>query len=306
MITCYVPSSCREITKENIGSFIPCKEIKDLVIKERNMPLMIGLDAFTGYSIDNLILQGDIGNIDKSAFEGCKILNVVFKGGLIAKVGERSFQGNRLTSKAISRINAHVIADVAKDAFYCQELPLKTIWSSNVSIEDWKGAIEESYMPNYIEDGTIDEDMTVDEFIEEYSDDCYEYAQQCNANYLDDERANLHIQVKGDIIVIATLGLWDGRRSGYHISKSKWISDCLYGGCNEDMEWFVQGDDLIGTGHHHDGTNHYLYREIRPTLSKKRVNEFLELLSNKELTINDDLSEYTRPLGKYIAKVYGW
>lgn len=50
---------------------------------------------------------------------------------------------------------------------------------------------------------------------------------ETNANYLDDERANLDIPVDGDILVICDLGLWDGRHSGYTLIPDGSLSDCL-------------------------------------------------------------------------------
>ena len=41
-----------------------------------------------------------------------------------------------------------------------------------------------------------------------------------NADYLDDERINLNIQLNEPIIVIADLGLWDGRHQGFKMIES--------------------------------------------------------------------------------------
>ena len=38
---------------------------------------------------------------------------------------------------------------------------------------------------------------------------------EINNRYLDDERVNLNIQLDQPILVIADLGLWNGRRTGY-------------------------------------------------------------------------------------------
>ena len=53
---------------------------------------------------------------------------------------------------------------------------------------------------------------------------------ETNADYLSDERVNLNIQLSQPILVIADLGLWNGRRMGYKEIPSGNIRDCLSGG----------------------------------------------------------------------------
>lgn len=119
------------------------------------------------------------------------------------------------------------------------------IWSDlNLDYEDWREFLEEEY-PGRTED--------------EYRLLMYEL----NADYLDDERSNLNIQLSMPILVCADLGLWNGRKTGYKMIDSGNIRDCLLDGCDYN-EWFVdQKGDLRCTAVYHDGTNHYLYRAVR-------------------------------------------
>ena len=53
------------------------------------------------------------------------------------------------------------------------------------------------------------------EYPELPEDERYYKMLDLNDSYLDDERANLNIQLSQPILVIADLGLWNGRRTGY-------------------------------------------------------------------------------------------
>lgn len=67
------------------------------------------------------------------------------------------------------------------------------IWSDiHLDYEDWRDNLEAEYP-----------DMTEDER--------YQIMLETNRDYLDDERINLNIQLNEPILVIADLGLWNGR-----------------------------------------------------------------------------------------------
>ena len=86
------------------------------------------------------------------------------------------------------------------------------IWSDiHLNLDDWREDIIEDY-PEYKDS---EERLT-------------ELMYERNAEYLDDERINLDYIFSKPIIVIADLGLWYGRRSGYRIIESGNLSDCLY------------------------------------------------------------------------------
>ena len=123
------------------------------------------------------------------------------------------------------------------------------IWSDvYLHYEDWRKDLEADYP-----------DMTEDERIS--------LMYEINDEYLDDERSNLNIQLPREIIVIGDLGLWHGRLKGYKMIESGNVKDCLFSDC-EYNEWFVdKSGDLRCNAYHHDGTNHYLYRAIKPHAS---------------------------------------
>ena len=107
------------------------------------------------------------------------------------------------------------------------------------------------------------------------------------------------------ILVIANLGLWYGRRSGYKEILSGNIRDCLYSDCDYNT-WFVdrQGD-LRCDAYHHDGTNHYLYRAWKEGTTEEQMDRLKNKLYEGTAT-RADITRVTRRLGDEIGKVYGW
>ena len=70
------------------------------------------------------------------------------------------------------------------------------IWSDHdLDYEDWRADLE-------------------DEFPDLTEEERYTMMYERNADYLEDERVNLNIQLGQPILVIGDLGLWYGRRSG--------------------------------------------------------------------------------------------
>ena len=163
------------------------------------------------------------------------------------------------------------------------------IWSNYaLDYEDWKDDLEAEY-PDLSEN------------------DRMALMYEINSDYLDDERANLNIQLGQPILVIADLGLWTGRRIGYKEIESGNIRDCLYS--DRDIEystWFVDKlGDLRCEAIHHDGTNHLLYRTYKPGVRESQIDLLKEKLYYGTAT-RADITRITRRLGDEIGKVYGW
>ena len=163
-----------------------------------------------------------------------------------------------------------------------------------------KGLIWTDYYQNF-EDWEAD---LREEYPECSEDELYQKMQELNAQYLDDERLNLSIELDEDILVIADLGLWNGKHQGYKEIGSN-IKNCLSSDCDYNT-WYVDGYlNLRCEAIHHDGRNHYLYREWKPgtTAVQKEVLKW-KLYTGKATT--KDISRYTRKLGDRVAAVYGW
>jgi len=128
---------------------------------------------------------------------------------------------------------------------------------------------------------------------------------EINGNYLDDERANLNIQLSQPILVIADLGRWNGRFPGYKEIPSGKISDCLYGDTDYST-WFVdKNGDMRCEAIHHDGTNFYLYRTYKDGATEAQIDRLKEKIYNGTAT-RADITRVTRRLGDEIGRVYGW
>ena len=79
-------------------------------------------------------------------------------------------------------------------------------------------------------------------FEEDYSDASeekkYQLMSDLNAEYLEDERREMDVQVGTPIIVIADIGRWDGRHTGYREIESGCLKDCLYTEL-DGVTWYV-------------------------------------------------------------------
>lgn len=160
------------------------------------------------------------------------------------------------------------------------------IWNNTPDFDDWKDDLESEY-PDCSERELID------------------LMYDTNNSYLEDERMNLNVDLPQNILVIADLGLWDGRRQGYKQLGNN-LSQC-FSVCQHDFqEYFVdESGDLCATDVHHDGTNHYTFRMYRKGVTEKQI----ETLKDKIYAGTAewaDIVKVTRRLGDYAAKVYEW
>ena len=166
-----------------------------------------------------------------------------------------------------------------------------TIWSNGFeAIEELKEDIRQNYDQYNLEP---DDEQAF-----------WNLAYELSTEYLEDERVNLDCVITTDIILFADLGLWDGRRKGYRFLPSNNLKDVLNVCCGDYIDWYVDDNgEMIITDCHHDGTNRYIVRAVR-NLSGKQIDNFYYKL-NHGFT-DKDMKHYTRRLGDYPAKVYGW
>mgnify|MGYP001059427479 CR=1 FL=1 len=135
----------------------------------------------------------------------------------------------------------------------------------------------------------------------------HEFLYEDNGDMFDCEVSNLSYaeETAGEIIAIADMGLWNGRRTGYKLLDSRKVSDCLTKITHYDFNEFYVDEhgELRSTHVHHDGTNKVLYRSLKPELTYEQVDEFTSLLYyGKEV----DIDKYTDKVGTLVAKYYGW
>ena len=137
-------------------------------------------------------------------------------------------------------------------------------------------------------------------------DHAWDQACEVNADALDDEKRNLDIDVGEEIIIIADLGLWDGRHQAYKLLNSTNIADCLSGTCGDYITWFVDDrGDLMCRDIHHDGTNLYTYRAWKPEITHAQRSYFMQKVAIGKAT-RKDITRYTQRIGDKVANEYGW
>jgi len=154
------------------------------------------------------------------------------------------------------------------------------IWTNDIDFEkDWKDDLLEEY-PDASE--------------EELRDLAYEI----NEDYFNDEKINLNKELHRPIVVFADLGLWYGRRSAYKFLKGTNLNNCLGGTCGDYITWYTEDGELMCKDIHHDGTNYYTYRVLKPDITEYEFEE--EYYDNKNA-----VEEMTEPLGRYVEEIYG-
>lgn len=159
---------------------------------------------------------------------------------------------------------------------------VKTIWNSDINMDGWKDFCEEEYP--------------------EYTDESFLYERCClmNDQYFEDEKINLNKQLENNIIILANIGLWNGRKFGYKIVGSN-LNSIFDIGPFDDAHWYYDRYNVRCTEHHHDGTNYYVFREL-----KKPEYEDIVCRKQYEGTLTSkDITRYTRSLVPYIKKIYG-
>lgn len=166
----------------------------------------------------------------------------------------------------------------------------RIIWSNmNINPDDWKDVYKEIAEGNGWDEDTDDEN------------NLWNYIDEELDRWIDDERMNLDVPTDGRILVIADLGLWNGRRQGCKIidGNVKNIFDV-----SEDYnEYYSDGYNIRADCMHHDGCNHIEYRVIR---EDRNIRNLLDAIYNGEKITRKKLNYYTKSLEPYVAKVYGW
>ena len=160
---------------------------------------------------------------------------------------------------------------------------IRTIWNSEINIDDWKDFIKEEYS--------------------DYTNECflYERCSEMNYEYLGDEKMNLNKQLNNNIIILADLGLWNGRKSAYKIVDTN-LNSIFDIGNFDDAHWYADRHNIRCTEHHHDGTNYYLFREFKKP-------EYKEIVCSKQYNgtlTSKDITRYTRSLRPYVTEIYVW
>ena len=166
------------------------------------------------------------------------------------------------------------------------------------------------FIKNFIEKAEASiTDEEVDKFIDSNYDEAYDYVAELNNTYLENDKEQLNIFTEGTILCIEACERWSGIVYGVEEVKGNNISDCLQSRIrsNEGMDFYVNKEtmELCQREYHHDGTNCYVYREVKDTATEQDIDEFLDKVRSGSFT-QEDLDKVTKSMGEYIQKVYGF
>ena len=118
-----------------------------------------------------------------------------------------------------------------------------------------------------------------------------------------DEKDNLSMPC-GQIIAIADLGTWKGRISAYKLSN-KHNLNAIFAmlGDGDDVEIYVEGNDVKATVIHHEGVNYITFREVR---DGRNIKKLTNKIYYQEPISRQMISAYTKCLSDKVKQVYGW
>lgn len=119
----------------------------------------------------------------------------------------------------------------------------------------------------------------------------------------EDQLCILNVKTEGNIIAIANMGLWHGRRLGYKILDKNNLKEVLCCGNEDYNHLYYDGFNVYKKAIHHDGTNLIMFREVRPDVN---IEKLCDKIYNNEEISNATLNRYTRSLRRYVKNIYGW
>ena len=127
-------------------------------------------------------------------------------------------------------------------------------------------------------------------------------------SYLDSEyqriKGLLDKELPEKVVVIADIGLWDGRRNAYKEYDNN-LSSCLnfFGDCYL-AEFFLKDEDVMSKQSHHDGTHYAVYRVYKKGRADEGHNAIHARIMKGEYP-EEEIEKYTKPLGKKVRKALG-
>ena len=134
--------------------------------------------------------------------------------------------------------------------------------------------------------------------------DINSYIEQDYSDWYSNEFENLDRETECQIIAIANLGLWNGRKSYYKVMNSNLNS--VLDSCGGDyLKVYTDRHDVKSVAVHHDGVNYITYRMLKPNLTELQIDNFMNKLASGVFT-KKDISRYTTSLKSQINKIYGW
>lgn len=169
-----------------------------------------------------------------------------------------------------------------------------TIWKSYGMYSFKELLYQEKVYKEFLSEGNPEIEQTE----ENITDEIYFQIDQS----FEDEKSNLYKQLNGRILAIASIGLWNGRKSGYKILRNN-LNEVLTSsiGCDE-KEVYYDAYNVYAEGYHHDGRNNVEFREIR---EDRNIENLLDKICSGQEVTRREINYYTRSLRPYIKQIYG-
>lgn len=114
------------------------------------------------------------------------------------------------------------------------------------------------------------------------------------------------ISLNNNIIIIANLGFWHGRKTGYKRLDNNLSSILSFYNC-DDIHLYADTKlkQIKANAHHHDGTHYLEYRVYRDTITDKQKDIFEQLIYNDELNTSIK-NKYTQSIYKNVKQLIGF
>ena len=137
-------------------------------------------------------------------------------------------------------------------------------------------------------------------------DALYEHQADRHDIWCNDEMCNLDTEINTKIIAIASVGLWNGRHTGYK-ELSYNLSDIfrVWDSCDY-IKLSQKNGNIIGKGIHHDGTNYVTFRKWVDNVSDENKDKVLDALYDGKDNFQSLVKRYTRSIAPDIKAIYGW
>ena len=118
----------------------------------------------------------------------------------------------------------------------------------------------------------------------------------------DCEKDNLNVELPNNIIAIADVGRWDGRRNGSKIMNSNLNEVLFLGRDHEEANIYYDRYDVHAELVHHDGRDYATYRMVKEGIDPEWL--FDKQVYGDGLT-KQEITKYTKSLVPYVKKAYG-
>ena len=133
---------------------------------------------------------------------------------------------------------------------------------------------------------------------------------------LDDERANVRdveMEHSNAILCVGTLGLWHGTVMGYKLLENATLDKIFGVAIGDYVEFYEEDGNVQCSDTHHDGTNHYVFRELgTDDLDDPGVEEMLGTIESAGKDEDRQTAAWklvngrTCSLSHYWKDLYGW